>query len=183
MDAIKDIFSLQILVPIIIAVCTCWVIYYGPRRAAKYARELDDERKVEADNQNELNAEVDRKHNIFQQLVKSRSKPKGAAHLGALNLIIIYFPEDEDIVYAFNRYLELLKTTPNSAEFYESFDQVRGLEYWQTELLATMAKKLGYQTSKSQFKESFNNIGQIKGEESGKSSVKLESREFLDKDN
>jgi hypothetical protein len=127
------------VIGVILSAITIFAIYYGPIKALKIQRDLDDQREVK-----------NRKLSIFKTLMSNRSTRLTYPYVQALNLIDVEFTAANDgekaVRDAWKELHDLYsnyKTTPNAEE--KSFEL-------SIALLGAMARSLGYDFDKVHLK-------------------------------
>jgi hypothetical protein len=127
------------VIGVILSAITIFAIYYGPIKALKIQRELDDQRE-----------ERNRKVNIFKSLMSNRSTRLTYQYVQALNLIDVEFTGSSDKEKAVREAWKELhdlysnyKTTPNAEERSTDLNIA---------LLGAMARCLGYDFDKVHLK-------------------------------
>lgn len=120
---------------ICILIATIAAIIYGPIKAVKVTREIDEERAHRA-----------RKLDVFRALMKTRQSQLSPDHVGALNLIVVEFYENKAVTTAYSEYIKHLNSPlplPNQQERY--FEERRDLF---VTLLQAIGSSLGYSFDK-----------------------------------
>lgn len=115
-----------------ILVVTVIAIVYGPIRAVRLTRELDQSRERKS-----------RKYAILSDLMRTRRARIDPVHVGALNLIELEFYGQKGVIDAFRAYSKSLATRePSDENDVERFYQERDDLF--IELLQQIAEELGY---------------------------------------
>lgn len=119
-----------------ILVVTVFAIWFGPIRAVKITRELDERRENRS-----------RKYAILSDLMRTRRARIDPTHVGALNLIELEFYEQKGVIDAFRLYSRNLATRePVEIDDAERFYQERDDLF--IELLQKIAAELEYKFDK-----------------------------------
>ncbi|MEF2074345.1 DUF6680 family protein [Consotaella aegiceratis] len=130
----KDIVSIGILI------ITAWAVYYGPIRAVRVSRQEE-----------QAASRTRQKAEIFASLMKTRRFQLDAEHVAALNLIQVYFSDEEAVLTAYKGYIRLLsrRSMPGVAD--ESFWKERDDAF--IDLVSQIARALGYPQDKKEIEE------------------------------
>lgn len=114
---------------------TILAIIIGPILAVIVTRYIDNWR-----------AKKERRMVIFRDLMRTRASKLDAAHVGALNLIDVEFHGDADVINAYRRYLEHLRTPTPPAHAQMAFFRDREDRF--LELLHAIGGRLQYRLDK-----------------------------------
>lgn len=116
---------------LLLSALTIFAIYYGPIKALKVQRKLDEEREAR-----------DRKLSIYKTLMSNRATRLSPAYVQALNLIEIEFAGDSENEKAVRRtWHELLDVFGSYKDTPNAFDKTTELT---AAMLESMGKCLGY---------------------------------------
>lgn len=122
-------------IEVAILVATIAAIIWGPIRAVKITRELDDRREKKA-----------RRYAIFSDLMKTRRARLDGVHVSALNLIELEFYDNEKVVSSFRDYAKNLANYPEDPEAIRRHVEEGDALF--ASMLKEIASILGYQFDK-----------------------------------
>ncbi|MFK0165622.1 DUF6680 family protein [Rhizobium sp. NPDC090279] len=114
-----------------ILLATIFAIIYGPIKAVKITREMDDKR-----------ARENRRIDIFRNLMRTRQIQLDAEHVYALNLVELEFYGEEKIVSAYRNYMNHLNTPLPAVDAQDKFFEDRRDLF--IDLLHVIGKAVGY---------------------------------------
>ncbi|TAX57784.1 hypothetical protein ELI02_19885 [Rhizobium leguminosarum] len=140
MDSNFWAFQAKDWINILILGVTAFAVYIGPIRAVKVARREE----VEA-------LKLRQKAEIFASLMKTRRFQLDPEHVSSLNLIQVYFSEEETVLAAYKAYIRLLsrKLIPGVAD--ESFWKERDDAF--IDLVYAIARATGFSQDKKEIEE------------------------------
>ena len=115
----------------LILLATIWAIVYGPIKAVKITRIMDQERESKA-----------KKLEIFRALMRTRQVQLATDHVYALNMIEVEFYEETNVINAYREYVRQLNSgLPHVDDQRRYFDE-RHDRF--VDLLCAMGKSLNY---------------------------------------
>lgn len=115
----------------VILLATIFAIVYGPIKAVKITRQMDDAR-----------AKENRRVEIFRDLMRTRQIQLNVEHVYALNLIDIEFYGEDKIVAAHRAYMNHLNTSLPAVDAQDKFFEDRRDLF--IDLLHAIGKAVGY---------------------------------------
>ena len=118
-----------------ILVVTIFAVYFGPIRAVKITRQLDDRR-----------ADRERKYTVLSDLMRTRRARLETAHIYALNLIELEFHHNKSVIEAYRTYARHLASYPEESQAIERHAEEGHALF--SSLLKEIAQTLGYQFDK-----------------------------------
>jgi hypothetical protein len=124
----------------LILLVTLWAIYFGPIRAVVVARR--EETKA---------ARIKQKAEIFASLMKTRRFQLDAEHVSALNLIQVYFSDENAVLAAYKAYIRLLSRRALPGVTDESLFKERDDAF--IDLVSEISRALGYPQDKKELQE------------------------------
>jgi hypothetical protein len=128
--------ELQFWINISVLIVTIVAVIYGPIKAVKIAREIEDR-----------HSDRERKYLILSDLMRTRRARLDGVHIGALNLIELEFYKNEKVVHAYRSYARHLSTPfPQVEAEADAFVQQRDDLF--TDLLFEVANALDYHFDK-----------------------------------
>lgn len=120
-----------------ILVATVFAIIYGPIKAVKITRTLDDKR-----------AKEQRRLQVFRDLMRTRQVQMDADHVFSLNLVEIEFYGEESIISAYRAYIKHLNTPLPAVDAQAKFFEDRHDLF--IDMLAEIGKAVGYTFDKQE---------------------------------
>lgn len=114
-----------------ILLATIAAIIYGPIKAVKITREMDDRK-----------AQKERKFSLFRNLMRTRQVQLDAEHVFSLNLVEIEFHGDKNVIQAYRSYINHLSSPLPAVDVQQKYYDDRKDLF--IDLLHEMGKTIGY---------------------------------------
>lgn len=128
------------IVNALILIITAFAVFYGPVRAVRVARQEE----VAA-------SRIRQKADIFASLMKTRKFQLDPEHVASLNLIQVYFSDDDAVINSYKAYIRMLYRRAIPGVAVESFWKERDDAF--IDLVYQIARSLGYSQDKKEIEE------------------------------